>query len=222
MSYLNANIPPIYCKIRKEYLYDLREHQGETEDCVVFGLGSISGRALLFHCLLTNGAVYWRLPISAFIQRGSGSTLHKREMEHQDLNDLQLWNSFSYYPSITVFDFLKGQRCKYFSKTKNKLYHGEYLFTVDWAHPESNILDTEHSEIPDQHKCGHVLALDNGNYAIMPNNRILWDIPSFTTSSSVPDYKVQTTVWNVENKGLVTDDTDKFFYDIIDKEKINE
>ena len=219
MSYLNANIPPIYCKIRREYLYDLREHQGETEDCVVFGLGSISGRALLFHCLLTNGAIYWRLPISAFIQRGSGSTLYQREVEHQDLEDLQLWNSFSYYPSVTVFDFLKGQRCKYFSKTKNKLYHGEYLFTVDWAHPESNILDTEHSEIPDQHKCGHVLALDNGNYAVMPNNRILWSIPSFTTSSSVPDYKVQTTIWNVENKGLITDDTDNFFYDIIDKEK---
>jgi hypothetical protein len=140
-------------------------------------------------------------------------------MEHQDLEDLQLWNSFSYYPSITVFDFLKGQRCKYFSKNKNKVYHGEYLFTVDWAHPESNISDTEHSEIPDQHKCGHVLALDNGNYAVQPNNRILWSIPSFTTSSLVPDYKVQTTVWNVENKGLVTDNTDNFFYDIIDKEK---
>jgi hypothetical protein len=141
------------------------------------------------------------------------------KMEHQDLEDLQLWNSFSYYPSITVFDFLKGQRCKYFSKNKNKVYHGEYLFTVDWAHPEPNISDTEHSEIPDQHKCGHVLALDNGNYAVQPNNRILWSIPSFTTSSFVPDYKVQTTYWNVENKGLVTEDTDKFFYDIIDKEK---
>jgi hypothetical protein len=92
---------------------------------------------------------------------------------------------------------------------------------VDWAHPESNILDTEHSEIPDQHKCGHVLALDNGNYAVMPNNRILWSIPSFTTSSSVPDYKVQTTIWNVENKGLITEDTDKFFYDIISEEKKN-
>jgi hypothetical protein len=217
MSYLNANIPPIYCKIRREYLYDLREHKGETEDCVVFGLGSISGRALLFHCLLTNGAIYWRLPISAFIQRGSGSALHSTQMEYQDLEDLQLWNSFSYYPSVTVFDFLKGQRCKYFSK--NKTYYGEYLFTVDWAHPESNISDTEHSEIPDQHKCGHVLALDNGNYAVQPNNRILWSIPSFTTSSLVPDYKVQTTIWNVENKGLVTEDTDKFFYDIIDKEK---
>jgi hypothetical protein len=28
------------------------------------------------------------------------------QMEHQDLEDLQLWNSFSYYPSVTVFDFL--------------------------------------------------------------------------------------------------------------------
>ena len=216
MSYLNANIPPIYCKIRREYLYDLREHKGETEDCVVFGLGSISGRALLFHALLSNGAIYWRLPISAFLQRGSGNTLHQREVEHQNIEDLQLWNSFSYYPSITVFDFLKGQRCKYLGKDK-KFYHGEYLFNVDWAHPESNILDTEHSEIPDQHKCAHILALDNGNYSAQPNNRILWSIPSFTTSKHWPDYKVQTSIWNVENKEFVTDDTDKFFYDIIDK-----
>ena len=217
MAYLNANIPPIYCKIRREYLYDLREHQGETEDCVVFGIASISGHALLFHALLTNGAIYWRLPISAFVQNRRSDTVHSVSMEHQDLEDLQLWNSFSYYPAVTTFDFLKGQRCKYFSKNKNKVYYGEYLFTVDWAHPESNIINTEHSEIPDQHKCGHVLALDNGNYAVQPNNRILWSIPSFTTSSSIPDYKVQTTVWNVENKKLVTDDTDKFFYDIIDK-----
>jgi hypothetical protein len=139
-------------------------------------------------------------------------------MEHQDLEDLQLWNSFSYYPSVTTFDFLVGQRCKYLGKNK-KLYYGQYLFTVDWAHPESNILDTEHSEIPDQHKCAHILALDNGNFAAQPNNRILWDIPSFTTSSSVPDYKVQTTEWNVENKKFVTDDTDKFFYDIIKKDE---
>jgi hypothetical protein len=62
------------------------------------------------------------------------------------------------------------------------------------------------------------LALDNGNYAAQPNNRILWSIPSFTTSTHLPDYKVQTTEWNVENKGIVTDDTDNFFYDIIKEE----
>jgi len=213
MSYLNANIPPIYCKIRREYLYDLRKHQGETEDCVVFGLGSISGRALLFHALLSNGAIYWRLPISAFLQRRSCDSVHQREVEHQNIEDLQLWNSFSYYPSVTVFDFLKGQRGKYLGKNK-KFYHGEYLFTVDWAHPESNIVDTEHSEIPDQHKCAHILALDNGNFAAQPNNRILWSIPSFTTSTHWPDYKVQTTYWNVENKDWKTDDSNDMFYDI--------
>ena len=92
MSYLNANIPPIYCKIRREYLYDLREHHGETEDCVVIGLASIPGRAILFHALLTNGAIFWRLPISAFVQRGSGGALHQPQMEHQTLDDLELWN----------------------------------------------------------------------------------------------------------------------------------
>ena len=113
MAYLNANIPPIYCKIRREYLYDLRKHHGETEDCVVFAIASIPGRAILFHALLTNGAIYWRLPISAFLQRRVGIDVHSPQMEHQDLEDLQLWNSFSYYPAITCFDFLVGQRCKY-------------------------------------------------------------------------------------------------------------
>ena len=216
MSYLNANIPPIYCKIKREYLYDLRKHQGETEDCVVFAIASIPGRAILFHALLTNGAIYWRLPISAFIQRGNSTTVYQSQMEHQTLDDLELWNSFSYYPAVTVFDFLKGQRCKYLGKNK-KFYHGEYLFTVDWAHPEPNIIDTEHSEIPDQHKCAHILALDNGNYAAQPNNRILWSIPSFTSSTPWPDYKVQTTYWNVENKDWKTDDSNDMFYSIDDK-----
>jgi hypothetical protein len=50
----------------------------------------------------------------------------------------------------------------------------------------------------------------------------LWSIPSFTTSTHWPDYKVQTNEWNVENRLWKTDDTDKFFYDIMDKEKKNE
>jgi hypothetical protein len=70
VSYLNANIPPIYCKIRKEYLYDLDpKYNNDSEECVIFGLASITGRAILFHIMLPNGAVYYRLPISAFFQK---------------------------------------------------------------------------------------------------------------------------------------------------------
>ena len=211
MSYLNANIPSLYCNIRREYLYDLKQHQGEIESCVVFSIASIPGRSILFNCILESGAVYFRLPISAFIQKG----FDRRDVPDQDLKNLELWNSFSYFPSVICFDFLKGQSCKYFSN--GKTHNAEYLFTIDWAHPDSNILDTEHSEIPHEHKCGHVLALDNGNYAIQPNNRILWNVPSFTTSTHWPDYKVQTSKWSVENKNWITEDSDNMFYQVEDK-----
>ena len=212
MALLNADIPPIYCKVRKEYLYDFKKHHGESEECVIFGLTSMAGAATLFHIMLPNGAVFFRLPISAFFQKDFA----RDEVPDMPVETLQLWNSFSYYPSVHMFNYLTSQRGKYFGKDK-KEHFGEYLFTIDWCHPESNILDTEHSEIPHEHKCGHVLALDNGNYAIQPNNRILWNISNFTTRDDIPDYKVQTTEWNVENKGWVTEDTDKMFYKIEDK-----
>jgi len=167
MAYLNANIPVLYAQIRKEYLYDLQSHHGEVEDCVIFGVASLAGKAVLFHCLLPNGAIYYRLPISAFIQRAYDIL----QVPRMRLDELELWNCFSYYPSVTSFDILDGQSGKFIGKDK-KWYPGAYLFTVDWAHPESNIVDTDHSEIPQEHKCAHIIALENGNYAAQPNNRI--------------------------------------------------
>ena len=215
MAYLNANIPATYAQVRREYLYDLSGHVGEAEDCVIFGMASISGKAILFHAIMENGAVFYRLPISAFIQRG----FDVKEVPRMRLDELELWNCFSYYPSITTFDILASQTGKYIGKDK-KWHQGHYLFTVDWAHPESNIVDTEHSEIPHEHKCAHILALNDGNYAAQPNNRLIWSIPSFTVKDEVPDWKVQTSTWNVEDTGKwKTEDTDKFFYEIEEKEK---
>ena len=215
MAYLNANIPLIYAQIRREYLYDLTGHHGEVEDCIVFGVASITGRPVLFHCIMENGAVFYRLPISAFIQRG----FQPKDVPSQRLDELELWNSFSYYPAITSFDLLDGQSAKFFGKDK-KWYKGADLFTIDWAHPESNIVDTDHSEIPHEHKCAHILALENGNYAAQPNNRIIWSIPSFTVKDEIPfDWKVQTSEWNVEDDmKWKTEDSDKFFYDVEKKD----
>ena len=153
-------------------------------------------------------------PISAFIQRG----FDIKKVPRMRLDELELWNCFSYYPSISTFDILLGQSGKYIGKDK-KWYQGTYLFTVDWAHPESNIVDTDHSEIPAEHKCAHIMALENGNYAAQPNNRLIWSIPSFTVKDEVPfDWKVQTTTWSVEDSSKwVTEDTDKYFYKIEEK-----
>jgi hypothetical protein len=132
MAYLNANIPPIYCKIRREYLYDLKKHHGESEECVLFAIASISGRALLFHALLSNGAVYYRLPISAFFQK----RFHRSEVPDMSVDSLQLWNCFSYYPAVTYFDFLGGQRGKFFGKDKKNTQVPTYsLWTGDTLTP---------------------------------------------------------------------------------------
>ena len=209
MAYLNANIPVIYCQVRREYLYDLKKHHGEVEDCMVFGIASMPGRALLFHAIMQNGGVYYRLPISAFIQNG----FDVEKVPRPRLDELELWNCFSYYPSVICFDALSVAG-KYWGKDR-KWHTGSYLFTVDWAHPDSNIVDTDHSEVPQEHKCAHIMALDDGNYAAQPNNRILWHIPSFTVRNEIPDWQVNHQVWSVEDsREWRTADTDKFFYDI--------
>jgi len=123
MAYLNANIPVMYSQIRREYLYDLKDHHGEVEDCIIFGLASITGRPVLFHAIMENGAVFYRLPISAFIQRG----YKPEEVPRMRLDELELWNSFSYYPSISTFDILLGQSGKYIGKDK-KWYHWNLSF----------------------------------------------------------------------------------------------
>jgi hypothetical protein len=102
MAYLNSNIPPIYCKIRKEYLYDLKEHM-EKVLTVYLRVTSITGRALLFNIMLPNGACYWRLPISAFFQKN----YDRAEVPNMQSTRVQLWNSFSYYPSVHCFRFPK-------------------------------------------------------------------------------------------------------------------
>jgi len=213
MAYLNANIPVIYCQIRREYLYDLEKHHGEVEDCMVFGIASMSGRPLLFHALMENGGVYYRLPISAFIQHG----FEAKDVPRMQLHELELWNCFSYYPNVIAFDALTTSG-KYLGKDK-KWYRGSYLFTIDWAHPDSNIVDTDHSEVPQEHKCAHIMALENGNYAAQPNNRILWHIPSYTVRDEIPDWDVNTQNWSVEDgRDWKTEDSNKFFYGIEETE----
>ena len=121
MAYLNANIPVEYAQIKREYLYDLKKHHGEVEDCIIFGITAITGRAILFHAIMENGAIFYRLPISAFIQRG-----YKPEaVPSKRLDELELWNCFSYYPAVTTWDILAPQSGKYIGKDK-KWHYGRY------------------------------------------------------------------------------------------------
>ena len=87
MSELNANIPHFECLVRNEYLYNHEKGWGEYTKAVCIGISSILGRAVGFHLLLNNGALIWRLPVSA---------LATKPCEHIEHTTLQLWDCFSY------------------------------------------------------------------------------------------------------------------------------
>ena len=143
MAYLNADIPPIYCKVRKEYLYDFKKHQGESRRLCIFGLTSMAGAAhYLTLCYQT---------VQSFLDCLSAAFFRKILIE--PMCPICRLTSFNCGIALVIilvficFSYLTSQRGKYFGKDK-KNHYGEYLFTIDWGHPESNILDTEHSEIP--------------------------------------------------------------------------
>lgn len=214
MSYLVANLPPIQCYVRKEYLYDFQKGFGEFEPCYWVSVKSIKGKALYIESYLANyGAVYDKLPISAYVWR----TDVKSE-ELLPLDFLEIWDAFSYNITVIKKSTLSGLTCKVFMKDK-KLYDGSYMFTIDSCHSDPNEINVSLSETPNEHKSFNIIKLENGQFAAQPNNRVLFYDQSLTPGGiKTPDFKVSTKEFYCEdgNKWAV-DDNDDYFYNISDK-----
>jgi hypothetical protein len=198
----NLNIPHFYCLLRKEHLYQNERYKGEYEKVTVFGAQSQGDRALLFTVMLDNGTLRSRIPIHKLCSKVS---------KEQPLDHLQLWDCFSVNATVTVYDYLSGARAKVIFKDKTHSW-GNYMMTFDWY-------DNPYSDAPSQYKCLHMIELDNGNYALQPNNRIYWKHMSFTTKPfpENPDYKVDNQVYRCEDKSdrwILTGDDDNYYYDI--------
>ena len=208
MPELNANIPPIECYVRGNFLRNQEDSHDLYFPCVIFGVASIPGRSPLFHLMMEDGGLWWRMPINAFCT--------KPGVPEVDIHNLVLWNSFSPFVSVTQFNNLKNMVIYYTDRNKNKI-KGKYLFTLDWYSGDSNRLDDGYSENPGQHKCGHVIQRDDGNFAIQPNNRVLLLEPSFVTKPGalVIDRLINTHKWDVEDASKWTlEDSNRFNYEI--------
>ena len=104
---------------------------------------------------------------------------------------------------------------KYISRRKVDR-EGIYLFTIDWCAGDYNELNYGYAEKPDQHKCGHVIELDDGNYAIQPNNRLRIFDPSMAADPSKPliNRLVNSNIWSVETTSKwITDEHEEGSYD---------
>ena len=81
------------------------------------------------------------------------------------------------------------------------MHPGEYEFTIDTAHPDQSVIDTNFSELDPEHKSFNVIALDNGQFAAQPNNRVVWHDNSLIPGDlKQPDFKVCTQNYAVETE----------------------
>ena len=210
MSFINANIPPIECLVRSNFLQNRTVFDPVIDTYLpvcIFGVASIPHRVPLFHFIMEDEGLWFRMPIHAFCWK---------PCEQQDLHNLVLWDSFSPYVSVTVFDLLQEKPMRYIDREK-QTHTGTYQFTLDWINSDKNVSSTGFSEAAGQHKCGHFIKLDTGNYAIQPNNRIRCFEPSFVTKpgQNVIHRELNDTIWSVENTGKwVLSDDDRYYYDI--------
>jgi hypothetical protein len=133
----------------------------EITPVAIHAARSRSGKCLTFHVHLQGGAHYSLLPIDKIF--------HKAPETKYEIGDLQPWSCFSDSVEYVVFDKMRFSRVMILPlKT-----WGSYIGTFDW-------LDNDYSDMPEEFKQGHFIALDNGQYGVFPNNMLLFHDKTWT------------------------------------------
>ena len=191
---MNNNIPYILAYVRNTYLYNLEDVKGVTE-CYIFGVKCVLNKPLSFHCQLDNGAVFWGLPISAFVNRRDYASIEGTEASVID--ELLWWNCQSSDCDVTTFHYLTGSNATL--KTRSgEIQEGSYIFTVD-DFVDNRKVNLGYSEDPDS-KCFHVFSCYDGWFRAFPNDKIRWFNPNFVDRSlEIPKYKAYQQDLRAEN-----------------------
>ena len=195
--------------VRKEYLTDFQSGEGEFVEGVWISAKSIPGRAFYFETYLPEyAAMYDKLPISAFLSRPETPD------PDLDLPNLQFWNCMDYGVVNICKQFVGSMewevRTRHFGSMK-----GKYVCTLDNYHSDIDKIDYSTSETPEEHKSFNLIELNNGQFALYPNNRCrVYDISLTPQEPKIPDFKVSTRYFQVEN-GIDwgrLGDTDEYFW----------
>jgi len=210
MSCLITNLSAQRVWVRKEYLRDLKDGHGEFVEGVWVSAKSMPGRAFYFETYLPEyGALYDKLPISAFLSRP------ETPETDMDLENLQFWNCMDYGVTTITKQFVASMdwevRTRHFGSMR-----GYYICTLDNYHNSADIIDYSTAEIPQEHKSFNLIELVNGQFALYPNNRCrVYDISLTPDKPKTPDFKVSTEYYQVENGvdwGRLGD-TDEYFWE---------
>ena len=206
MAQLNANTPYILSYIRKEYI-------GHSEDLegYIFGCKSMLNYPMLFHFQSKIGAIFWNMPISAFVHNVDYDRIS--DNEEKRLSILETWDCQSNNIAVTCFKFLEHKRVDVFCRDK-KWRQGIYLFTIDDYEEEPNAINVGYSNDMDS-KCFHFIELLDGNFCIQPNNLLRWHNADFIVpydKNNPPKLKIDSTLRSSENIDRSYGNSAYYFY----------
>lgn len=187
-------LPPEKVFVKSEYLYDHDPvRAGTLIEGVWVSVKSIRGQAFRLETYLPEyGALYDKLPLSAFVWHDV------LEDDQMPLDMLQIWDCMSYHVELIHKPLLAGLRAEFFGKD-GRMHGGQYMWTLDQCEPDPRIPAFGFSETAEEHKSFNMLRLDNGQFALQPNNRCRFIDPALTHESLLrPDFKVCTQIYSVE------------------------
>ena len=217
MSQLVINLPAQKVWVRKEYLRDLQDGYGEYVEGVWVSAKSIPGALFILRHIYQNMDQCSINCHCAFLSRP------EKPDPDLDLPNLQFWNCMDYGVRCIEKQFIGSMdfevRTRHFGNIK-----GEYLFTLDNFHPDVDTTNTNVSEVPDEHKSHNCIELENGQFALYPNNRTrIYDLSITPENPKIPDFKVSTQYFQVENgvRWGRLGNTDEYFWETESESKEN-
>jgi len=219
MAALICNLPSVEVWVRKEYLTDHQFGHGEFVKGVWVSAKSIPGRAFYFETYLPEyAAMYDKLPISAFVSEPETPD------PDMDLPNLQFWNCMDYGVVSVTKQFIGSMDYELYTRDFG-IQKGTYVCTLDNYHQDPDVIDYATSENPAEHKSHNLIELNNGQYALYPNNRMrIFDNSLTPEEPKMPDFKVSTEYYSVENgfERLGMGREDEYFWKTAKERKIEE
>lgn len=182
MSHLLANLPTLDCFVRQRFFYDQDPTVQGVKACYVVGFCGRYGHAPAFQVVTNEGAMWARVPLHMLCWQEDAPVI---ALEH-----LCWWDCFSDDFTVCAFDVLKGMACTLRDRVGTQR-QGRYVLTIDW--------EGKWAELPDQHKQHHLVRLSTGQFAMYPNNAVIWRDASWTRElAQKPDWRVNSHEWSAE------------------------
>lgn len=166
----------VKCEVNGKYLYGPENNSRKVwVEAYAFAVTALRNRPLLFTVHTVHGAVFSRIPIEALRWRKCPNWLDELR-DHM----LQPWSCLGERIVAIQHQYLKDYELHYIKPAVD----GRYLFTLDF------LPDGHFTEDPEQHKTMSFIALETGQFALLPNNMFLARDRHFTENDKpAPPYK---------------------------------